>query len=115
MPFNLSKDIDKTNLLMDLIGARQKAISSNIANVNTPGYVRHDISFEEYLDTINKPGETSLSKRMGPNPLIQEETKKVTMAEELSALQRNAMLYSIASRRATMIFQELKTVSQLGR
>jgi len=30
-------------------GARQKAIASNIANLNTPGYRRSDVRFEELL------------------------------------------------------------------
>jgi flagellar basal-body rod protein FlgB len=30
-------------------GARQKAIASNIANINTPGYRRLNIRFEEVL------------------------------------------------------------------
>ena len=30
-------------------GARQKAIANNIANLNTPGYRRSDVRFEELL------------------------------------------------------------------
>jgi flagellar basal-body rod protein FlgB len=115
MPFDLNKNLDKTNLILDLIGARQKAISSNIANVNTPGYVRQDINFEEYLDTVNKPLETTLSQKMGPSPLVSDKGGDVVLAEELVAIQKNSLLYSIASRRASMILQELKTVAQLGR
>ena len=115
MPFSLNREIDKTNLMLDLVSAKQKAISSNLANVNTPGYVRQDISFEEYLDTLNKPLQTQLSKKMGPSPLLTEKTEKVTLGEELVAMQRNSLLYSIAARRASMIVQEMKTVAQLGR
>ena len=115
MPFLISREIDKTNLVMDLIGAKQKAIGSNIANVNTPGYVRMDVNFEEYLDTVNKPLQTTLSKKMGPSPLMTDKTEDVVLAQELVALQRNSLLYSIASRRASMLIQQMKTVTQLGR
>lgn len=115
MTLHISSDLDSTNLIMDLVSARQKALSSNIANVNTPGYVRQEVNFEEYLDTINKPLETKLSKKMGPNPLMQEQGDTVSLAEELVAMQKNSLLYSIASRRATMIIQELKSVTQVGR
>ncbi|OGI01248.1 MAG: hypothetical protein A2Y25_01820 [Candidatus Melainabacteria bacterium GWF2_37_15] len=115
MPFNLNAYLDKTNLVLDLVGARQKAISSNMANVNTPGYVRQDVSFEEYLDTINKPLQTQLAKKMGPSPLLTEKTEPVTLGDELVAMQRNSLLYSIAARRASMLIQEMKTVAQLGR
>ncbi len=115
MPFNLNKDLDKTNLIMDLIGAKQKAISSNIANINTPGYVRHDVNFGDYLDTLNKPMETGLSKKMGPSPLVVEKQDKVSYEQELVEMQRNSILYSIAARRASKIIQEIKSVAQLGR
>ena len=115
MPFSLNHDLDKNNLILDLVGARQKAISSNLANVNTPGYVRQTVNFEEYLDTINKPLETKLSKRMGPNPLLYDKEDKVIVAEELMDMQRNALIYSIATRRTSKIIQEMKSVTQLGR
>jgi len=115
MPFNLNKDIDKTNLIMDLVGAKQKAIGSNLVNINTPGYVRQDVNFAEYLDTLNKPMQTQLSKKMGPSPLVVDKEDKVSYEQELVEMQRNSILYSIASRRASMLIQEMKTVAQVGR
>ena len=38
----------KTNLMLDLISQRQRALGSNVANVDTPGYVRRDIDFSSY-------------------------------------------------------------------
>ena len=35
--------------LLDAAGLRQKTLGQNIANVNTPGYKRLDIAFEEQL------------------------------------------------------------------
>ena len=35
----------KVSLMMDLIAQRQKALGSNIANVDTPGYIRQDVNF----------------------------------------------------------------------
>ena len=115
MPFKLNNDINKTNLILDLIGARQEAVSANIANVNTPGYVKQDISFNQYLGTLSKPLETKLSKKMGPGPIINEKEGKVIVAEELMTMQRNALFYSIASRRISLLVQQMKTVTQLGR
>lgn len=115
MPFHINEDLDKTNLILDLVGARQKAISSNMANINTPGYVKQEVNFEAYLDTINKPLETDLSKKMGPNPLILDKTEKVTYEEELVAMQKNSLLFSMAARRATLLVQEIKTISQVGK
>ena len=44
-------------------GIRQKAIANNIANLNTPGYRRVDIKFEEQLiKAMNSNGEVDLDK-----------------------------------------------------
>lgn len=43
-------------------GLRQKAIASNIANLETPGYRRIDVEFEELLaKALNSSGEIELS------------------------------------------------------
>ena len=36
----------KINLMLDLIAQRQRALGSNLANVDTPNYVRKDINFQ---------------------------------------------------------------------
>ncbi|MDZ7272212.1 MAG: flagellar basal body rod protein FlgB [candidate division KSB1 bacterium] len=35
--------------ILNLTTARERAIASNVANVNTPGYRRKDVAFEELL------------------------------------------------------------------
>lgn len=115
MPFNLNSQLDSTNMVLDLISIKQQALSSNIANVSTPGYVRQDVSFEQYIGKLNSPLETKMSKKIGPCPILEEKGGKVNIAEELMAMQKNALFYSVATRRANSLIQELKTVAQLGR
>lgn len=115
MPFNLNKDIDKTTFVLDLIAAKQEVISENLANVNTPGYVRKDINFEKYLGEYAKPLETDLSVKMGSVSLARQGKKEVNVAEELVQLQKNALFYSVATRKMSKVFEELKTVTQIGR
>ena len=55
MTFTSLDSLGKANLMMDLITQRQRALGSNIANVDTPGYVRRDIDFSQYLGTMNRP------------------------------------------------------------
>ena len=107
--------IDKTNMLLDLITVKQQALSSNIANMNTPGYVRQDVSFEQYIGKLDNPLETKMAKSIGPCPLIEERQGKVNIAEELMAMQKNSLFYSVATRRANSLIQELKTVAQVGK
>lgn len=115
MSFGLNGQLDKTNLLLDLITVKQQAISSNIANINTPGYVRQDISFEQYIGKLNSPLETKMSKKIGPCPIMEEKKGKINIAEELMAMQKNSLFYSVAARRANSLIQELKTVAQIGK
>ncbi len=115
MAFSFNGSIDKTNMILDILGVKQKALSSNIANVNTPGYVRQDISFEQCLGQLDSPLETKMSKKMGANPIMEEKQGKVNISDELIAMQKNALFYSVATRRANSLFQELKTIAQLGK
>jgi len=60
----------ETSNILDLLEAgiraenlRQKAIASNIANLETPGYRRVDVKFEELLDkALGSAGKIDLSK-----------------------------------------------------
>ncbi len=115
MPFNLNKEIDKTNFILDLIGARQKALSTNLVNVNTPGYVRQDVSFEDYLGNYDKPLETDLSKKMGAVSLAKQGEQEIDVTEELMAMQKNSLFYTIATRKISKTIESLKAVTQLGR
>ena len=47
-----SRDIEITNLALNGLMKRQRAIASNVANVMTPGYQRKEVSFEEQLGEI---------------------------------------------------------------
>lgn len=107
--------IIKTNLMLDLVSQRQRALASNLANVDTPGYVRKDISFDQYLGTMNNPLETELSIKLGPSGLIDEQDVGVDPAHELAEMQKMSLLYAVASRKMTSIINEMKTAAGVGR
>ena len=106
----------KVSLMMDLISQRQRALGSNVANVNTPGYIRQDINFGQYLSSMNSPLETRLSEKLGPSAIAMDRTEEpVNAANELLQLQENSILYSMATRRMTNIVTEMKTVINVGK
>lgn len=108
--------IGKVSLMMDLISQRQRAIGSNIANIDTPGYVRQDINFQSYLGSMNSPLETKLSEKLGPSGVLEErEYEEINPAQELIALQENSLLYSMATRRMSNIITQMKTVVNVGK
>ena len=76
MTFTSLDSMGKTNLMLDLISQRQRALGSNVANVDTPGYVRRDIDFSSYLGTMNSPLETKLSTELGPSGILEDRQKQ---------------------------------------
>ncbi|EKE03982.1 MAG: hypothetical protein ACD_20C00122G0004 [uncultured bacterium] len=111
----MTNAIDKTGLILDLIAKKQEAIGANLTNVNTPGYVRQDINFSQYIGTLNSPLETQLSKKLGSSPLMRQSGGEVSAPAELIELQKNALFYAVATRRVNAVIQELKTVTQVGK
>ncbi len=107
--------IIKNNLMLDLISQRQRALSTNLANMDTPNYVRKDISFDQYLGTMNNPLETELSIKLGPSGLIEEQDVGVDPTYELAEMQKMSILYAVAARKMSAYISEMRTVSNVGR
>ena len=106
----------KVSLMMDLITQRQRALGSNLANIDTPGYVRRDVKFSDYLGSMNSPLETKLSEKLGPSGVIDERRyEEIDPANELMELQQNSILYTMATRRMSNIITEMKTVINVGK
>ena len=107
--------IDKTNMVLDLISSRQEALSGNLANIDTPGYVRRDIDFSQYINSMNSPLETQLSQKLGPSGVISELEAKLSPEDELALMQKNSILYAMATRRMSSTITELRTVLNVGK
>ena len=116
MTFTALDSMGKTNLMLDLISQKQRALGSNVANVDTPGYVRRDIDFSQYLATMNSPIETKLSTALGPSGVIEDRREQeIDIAEELAEMQKNSLMYTMATRRMSNIITEMKTVINVGK
>ncbi len=114
--FTSLDSMGKVGLMLDLISAKQTAIGSNLSNIDTPGYVRRDIDFNEYLGSMNSPLETKLSEKLGASAIISQRTyEEIKPDRELMELQNNALLYTMATRRMSNIITEMKTVINVGK
>lgn len=114
--FSTMDNMGKVSLMLDLISQKQRALGSNLANMDTPGYVRRDVEFSDYLGTINNPIETRLSGIMGPSGVIEErEYEEIDPAKELTEMQKNSLFYTMATRRMSNIITEMKTVINVGK
>ena len=107
--------IQKSQLLMDLIAARQEAVSANIANMDTPNYVRKDIEFSQYLNTMNSNLETKLSQKLGPSGVMEPQSQTLSAEDELALMKKNSNLYAVAARQMSNTITELKTVINVGK
>ena len=107
--------IQKSQLLMDLIAARQEAVSANIANMDTPNYVRKAIEFSQYLNTMNSNLETKLTQKLGPSGVMEPQSQTLSAEDELALMQKNSILYAVAARQMSNTITELKTVINVGK
>ncbi len=114
--FSTLDHMGRVSLMMDLISQKQRALGSNLANIDTPGYVRKDVDFADYLGTLNNPLETRLSEIMGPSGVIDErQGEEIDPAKELMEIQKNSIFYTMATRRMSNIITEMKTVINVGK
>jgi flagellar basal-body rod protein FlgB len=99
--------LQSLHLAMDDAALRQQAISSNIANINTPGYQRMDVStsFQQaFSDALNRFGE---GQTMGELPQGTIETaavqgparpdgNTVQLEQEMASMANNSARYEFA-------------------
>lgn len=116
MSFQISDPFQGTGNILDLIAQRQKALGNNLANIDTPGYTRQDVNFGEYLNDSNSSIETTMAAKLGHSPITsQSNGEPVNPANELMELQKNSLLYSMATRRMSSVITEMRTVINVGK
>ena len=113
--YNPNNSMQRCNLMLDLVAQRQRALGMNIANVDTPGYVRKDIDFADYLGSMGSKLETDLSAKLGPSGVIEKQEEGVNVAQELARMQENSILYAMATREMSSIITQMKTVLNVGK
>jgi len=114
--FNPVDSFSKTSQLLSLVAKRQKLLSTNVANVDTPGYVRQDLDFAACLGNASGPLETKLSQMMGTTSIVSQDSQEgVHVPDELIGMQENSLIYTMATRRMTNVVALMKTVLNVGK
>lgn len=111
---------------LDAYGLRHRALADNIANAETPGYVRRDVIFEEKLTMARSGGKVSVNNdkhiasggvRMDNlNAELVTDTNKsenndlnnVDIEREMVEMAENQMQYMFAARLIKMYFEGLQ-------
>lgn len=116
MGFDSIDPMKNTGAILDLIAKKQKAIGDNISNIDTPGYKRKDVDFGQYMGVSGSTLESKISAKYGAAPVFDNATdEEINPANELMAMQKNSLLYTMATRRMSNIISEMKTVINVGR
>ena len=75
---------------------RQSLLTSNLANVNTPGYQRQDVNFQSALSSAMASGQSPASVSFTPftqNQVVSADGNGVNAEQESANLSENGLLY----------------------
>ena len=100
----VDKSINLLEKMLDVSAIKHKVIANNIANINTPGYKKMEVSFAEQLEKVIK--DTSMNKfdnfqpkivvsKEDTNGSVRNDGNNVDMDKEVSSLMKNTLSYSI--------------------
>jgi flagellar basal-body rod protein FlgB len=102
--------IDTLGRVLDTAALRHKVIAQNVANVNTPGYRRLAVEFEDELGKVLGAGGTAGD--VAPKVVVADQAERVDgntvdLDREMGDLTKNGLLYQaaaqiVASRMAAM-------------
>ena len=82
---------------MTLLSARQRLVSANIANADTPGYKTKDIDFQTELENAMQGSNAAPSVKELTNLTVKDDGNNVNLDREARLLSENALRFSIAS------------------
>lgn len=100
----IDKSINLLEKMLNVSATKHKVIANNIANINTPGYKKLEVSFAEQLEKVIK--DTSANKfdtfqpkivvsKDDTNGTVRNDGNNVDMDKEVSALMKNTLSYSV--------------------
>lgn len=114
---------------MDVSSLRQKSISSNISNINTPDYKANRVKFEEYLQNAKKVHIKKTDKRhfgiesikdINPemekrdNISLRDDGNSVDIDIEMADLAANEIYYNVLTRQISSKLSNLNYVINKG-
>lgn len=108
------KTVDMLSALMDYHAERHKIISSNVANIDTPGYEAKELKFrDEYLRLVMKERDGGADpSAMKPADRYETLTtaEKVDIDREMSRLAENQLQYNLSAEFLARKFRGIKNM-----
>lgn len=92
-------------IYMDLLATRQKLISSNIANLATPGYRTRDLDFQQQLNAVLEGSSSAMQRSKAPIAMeesvpglsVKNDGNDVSLEREARLLAETAMRFQMAT------------------
>jgi flagellar basal-body rod protein FlgB len=104
--------IDLLSRLLDAAGTRHRVIAHNIANVNTPGFRRFDVLFEDSLAAQVKLGTPTAAKIEvveSDDPAVRADGNSVDIDREMGRLNKNAVIYNTLAQLLTSQIGQMRS------
>ena len=95
---------------LDVRSAQQRIVASNLANIDTPGYVAQKLDFETSLANALKEEPGPLVVNPSSEPALALDGNNVNLEDELSDMSRNRMMYSVTAQILAAKLRQLSTV-----
>jgi flagellar basal-body rod protein FlgB len=95
----MTPQMDLLSKLLDVTEMRHRVIAQNVANVNTPGYRRQEVVFEDSLAECLKRGDALGVKSVQPQIVeaasesARADGNTVDIDDEMGRLDKNTTLY----------------------
>ena len=97
---------DSLEHYMDLLTMRQKLVSSNIANADTPGYKTQDLDFQASLESVMDGGVAQQVEVKGLT--VKNDGNNVDLDREARLLSENDLRFNIATNLMKSSFSTIK-------
>ena len=100
----LTSELSMLGKMMDAASLRTRTIANNLANVNTPGFTRSKVVFEEALGAAIERGRHEAVRAVQPEVVVETggdvkpDGNNVHLETEISELVKASTLYNIMNR-----------------
>ncbi len=114
-----SESTDLLSRMMSAASLRARVLSGNIANQNTPGYLRQDVRFDEVFQAEvtgrTGPRRSALAIETDHSAPAKEDGNNVELEHELVALRENRLLYEACATILASHSELLRAAIESGR
>ncbi len=124
MNIGIDKSATLLEKMLDVSSVKHKVIANNIANVNTPGYKKMEVSFADQLEKAVNESSMNKFDTFQPKIVISKEDasetvrndgNNVDMDKEVSSLVKNTLTYSIYTQLLAKKYEVVKSAIEGSR